>query len=658
MIRLDDISLQRGSKFLLQSTGATFYPGQKIALIGANGSGKSSLFQLLLGQLQCDQGSLHIPNDWRIAHMAQEVAVSERRAIDYVLDGDQRLRQLQAQLAEAESESESGQSDGASNLADEDAWALKIAALHEQLDNIDGYNAAVRAEQLLQGLGFAHTDAVRPANSFSGGWRIRLNLAQALMSPSDLLLLDEPTNHLDLDAELWLEQWLQRYRGSLLLISHDRDFIDSVCAGIVHIEHQKLTSYSGNYSAFERQRAERLAQQQASYEKQQVRKKEIHSFVSRFRAKATKAKQAQSRLKELERMEDIAPAHIDSPFDFSIPVAEKISDPLLNISQANLGYSDTIILKHVNLSIHPGSRIGFLGANGAGKSTLLKTLAKEVAPLSGTLTQGENCALGYFSQHQLEALDLNASPALHIQRLSPTAREQDIRNFLGGFDFHGDMAMACIDTFSGGEKARLALAMIVWQKPNVLLLDEPTNHLDLEMCHALTVALQSFAGAVVVVSHDRHLLRNSVDQFYLVANHSVVAFDGDLEDYASWLMQQKRQANHALTDDDSEHNEARNPSDADHSAHSKKEQRQQAAELRKKLNPLNNAIKKAEQQLAKAEATLASLEEQLTDSAMYEAANKSQLQTLLQQQAALQKDKNHFEEQWLTLQEELEALQG
>ena len=457
MIRLDDISLQRGSKFLLQSTGATFYPGQKIALIGANGSGKSSLFQLLLGQLQCDQGSVHIPADWRIAHMAQEVAVSARPAIDYVLDGDQALRQLQAQLAQAEAE----QSDRSQNGKNEEAWALKIAGLHEQLDNIDGYNAAVRGEQLLQGLGFAHTDAARPANSFSGGWRIRLNLAQALMSPSDLLLLDEPTNHLDLDAELWLEQWLQRYRGSLLLISHDRDFIDSVCAGIVHIEHQKLTSYTGNYSAFERQRAERLAQQQASYEKQQVRKKEIHSFVSRFRAKATKAKQAQSRLKELERMEDIAPAHIDSPFDFSIPVAEKISDPLLNISQANLGYSDTVILKHVNLSIHPGSRIGFLGANGAGKSTLLKTLAKEVVPLSGTLTQGENCALGYFSQHQLEALDLKASPALHIQRLSPTAREQDIRNFLGGFDFHGDMAMACIDTFSGGEKARLALAMIV-----------------------------------------------------------------------------------------------------------------------------------------------------------------------------------------------------
>jgi ATP-binding cassette subfamily F protein 3 len=408
MIKLDEVSLQRGNKFLLERASAVFHPGQKIALIGANGTGKSSLFQLLLGQLQTDDGQLSVPSQWRIAHMAQEVATSNRNALDYILDGDTVLRRIEREIEQAE----------------QDDNHHKLANLHEQLDTIDGYNARVRAEQLLQGLGFSNSDAGKSANSFSGGWRIRLNLAQALMSPSDLLLLDEPTNHLDLDAELWLEQWLQRYQGSLLLISHDRDFIDSVCEGIVHIEHQKLNSYKGNYSAFERQRAERLAQQQASYEKQQQRKSEINAFVSRFRAQATKAKQAQSRLKELERMEDIAPAHIDSPFDFSFPKPGKFSDPLLNLSKAQLGYGDKAIVSNVNLSIHPGSRIGLLGANGAGKSTLIKSLSQQIDLMSGDFTRGENMAMGYFSQHQLEALDLDASPALHLQRLSPKAREQ------------------------------------------------------------------------------------------------------------------------------------------------------------------------------------------------------------------------------------------
>ena len=629
MIKLDAISLQRGSKFLLEQASAVFHPGQKIALIGANGSGKSSLFQLLLGQLSADDGTVSVPAQWRIAHMAQEVATSTRNALDYIIDGDQVLRRIEASIIQAESS---------------DQHQL-LGELHEQLDSIDGYNAKVRGEQLLLGLGFQLADINKPANRFSGGWRIRLNLAQALMSPSDLLLLDEPTNHLDLDAELWLEQWLQRYQGSLLLISHDRDFIDSVCDGIVHIEHQTLNSYKGNYSAFERQRAERLAQQQASYEKQQQRKAEIHSFVSRFRAKATKAKQAQSRLKELARMEDIAPAHIDSPFDFHFPEPGKFSDPLLNFSHAELGYNGQAIVSKVNLSIHPGSRIGLLGANGAGKSTLIKTLAEEIALISGEFTKGENLQLGYFSQHQLEALDLDASPALHLQRLSPKAREQEIRNFLGGFNFHGDMAQETIRNFSGGEKARLALAIVVWQKPNLLLLDEPTNHLDLEMCHALTVALQGFEGAVIIVSHDRHLLRNTVDQFLLIAQGKAENFDGDLDDYSRWLLEQRKQA----PTDQAEQNP---------NLGNKKEQRQQAAELRKKLNPINNAIKKIEQQMAKTEQSLKTIENELGDSTLYDSANKSKLQALLQDQGKFKRLKDEQEERWFELNDEMESLQA
>ena len=630
MITLEQISLQRGSKFLLEQASAVFHPGQKIALIGANGTGKSSLFQLLLGQLSNDEGTVSIPQQWRIAHMAQEVATSERNALDYIIDGDQQLRTIEAEMQQAV----------------QDDRHEKLALLHEQLDTIDGYNVKVRAEQLMLGLGFQLSDINKPANSFSGGWRIRLNLAQALMSPSDLLLLDEPTNHLDLDAELWLEQWLQRYQGSLLLISHDRDFIDSVCEGIVHIEHKRLNSYKGNYSAFERQRAERLAQQQANYEKQQARKAEISDFVRRFRAKATKAKQAQSRLKELARMEDIAPAHIDSPFDFSFPEPERFSDPLLNLSHADLGYGETTIINQVNLSIHPGSRIGLLGANGAGKSTMIKSLASDIALLSGDFTKGENLQLGYFSQHQLEALDLDASPILHLQRLSPKIREQEIRNFLGGFNFHGDMAVEPIRYFSGGEKARLALAIVVWQKPNLLLLDEPTNHLDLEMCHALTVALQAFAGAVIVISHDRHLLRNTVDQFLLVANGKADLFEGDLDDYGRWLISQRKADSSVI---DNSKNQAEKVD--------KKIQRQQAAQVRKKLNPINNAIKKIEQQMAKTDQQLATIETALGDNSLYQDDNKDKLQQLLQDQAKLVQQKNQQEEQWLELNDDLESLQ-
>ena len=627
MIKLDTISLQRGKKILLQDASATFNPGQKVALVGANGSGKSSLFQLLLGALQVDSGNLRVPTEWRIAHMAQEVATSDRNALDYVMDGDYALREVEAAIQQAENQQDN----------------QRLAALHEQFDTLDGYSAKTRAEQLLLGLGFKADDINKPANSFSGGWRIRLNLAQALMCPSDLLLLDEPTNHLDLDAELWLEQWLQRYPGSLILISHDRDFIDSVCEHVTHIENQTLTTYRGNYSCFEQQRADRLAQQQSNYEKQQRRIGEIQNFVRRFRAKATKAKQAQSRLKELERMEKIAPAHVDSPFNFVFTEPERFSDPLLNLSHAQLGYQQTAIIQSMNLSIHPGSRIGLLGANGAGKSTLIKSLASELGLLKGERVEGEHLQLGYFSQHQLEALDLQASPVLHLQRLSPKATEQEIRNFLGGFNFHGDMALEPITHFSGGEKARLALAIIVWQKPNLLLLDEPTNHLDLEMCHALTMALQGFEGAVVVVSHDRHLLKNTVNQFLLVHDGMADEYKGDLEDYSRWLLEKRKDSNKA-------------PDKPAASGVNKKEQRQQAAELRKKLKPLTQTIKKLESHIAKHEERLGVIEEQLADSQLYDEANKDTLQKLLREQGELKQNYQQLEEEWLSATEELELL--
>lgn len=624
MITLDKINLQRGSKILLEEASATINPGQNVALIGANGCGKSSLFQLILSQLSADGGDVLMPANVTIAHMAQEVAASKQPAIEYVIDGDQRLRQLEGQILEAQA-------------ADQHS---KLADLHQQLDDIDGYNARVRAEQLLMGLGFSVADQAKAANAFSGGWRIRLNLAQALMCPSDILLLDEPTNHLDLDAELWLEQWLKTYTGSLILISHDRDFIDNTCQHILQIEHKTLNSYTGNYSDFERQRAARLALQQANYQKQQQRIKEIQSFVTRFKAKASKAKQAQSRVKELERMELIAPAHVDSPFSFYFPEPEKFSDPLLNLSHAAIGYGDTVIASEINLSIHPGTRLGLLGANGMGKSTLIKTLAGELPLVAGERTQGEHLHIGYFSQHQLESLDLDASCLLHLQRLTPNATEQQMRTFLGSFAFHGDMALESIRYFSGGEKARLALAIIVWQKPNLLLLDEPTNHLDLEMCHALTIALQDFNGAVIVVSHDRHLLRNSVDQFVLVNNGQVDNYDDTLDSYSQLLLSKNKQA--APTDS----NDSNKPN--------KKEQRQQNAEQRKQLAPLRKALKQAENKLQKIDAALTEIEQALADNSIYDDDNREKLQDLLSKQGELSKEKEHYEEQWLELTEQLE----
>lgn len=628
MINLNQIRVQRGHKVLLEDASLRVYPGHKLGIIGANGSGKSTLFQLLLGKISHDAGDMHIPGDWRIAHMAQETADSPRTALDFVIDGDKVLREIEQDI-------EQHQSDGE-----------QLSRCYARLEEIDGYSAPARAAQLLSGLGFSDDDFNRPVKDFSGGWRIRLNLAQALMSPSDLLLLDEPTNHLDLDTTLWLEAWLQAYKGTLLIISHDRDFLDNVIGEVVSFEQQQLQFYTGNYSSFETQKADRLAQQQQAFEKQQQRRAEIEDFVRRFRAKATKAKQAQSRLKELERMATIAPAHVDSQFSFNIPCAEKISTPLLSLSQATIGYDQSPTLNNVNLTLSVDSRIGLLGANGAGKSTLIKALTGELTPVSGSRVAGEHLRIGYYHQHQMEALDLDASCALHIQRLSPKAREQDIRNFLGSFGFIGDRALETIRFFSGGEKARLALALIAWQKPNLLLLDEPTNHLDLEVRHALTLALQAFSGGIVVISHDRHLLKNTVDEFLLVHAGSVEPFDGSLQDYQNWLSQNNKSNTRPSTQEKNSGVKV-----------DKKEARQQAANKRQQLKPLTQALKKLEKEIDQLQSRLAELEQQLGDTALYNDASRAdELQELVKQQGTLRNRLEECEEQWLETTETLEAL--
>ncbi len=641
MILLQKLSLQRGAKPLLEGADLQLNPGEHAALVGANGSGKSSLFQLICGEIGVDGGDIRIPPNWRIAQMRQEVAATARSALDYVIDGHSEYRDLQTQL------------DG----CDDDH---RLAELHGALDAIRAYEIPSRAEQLLAGLGFADTEMNQPVSAFSGGWRIRLNLAQALMQPSELLLLDEPTNHLDLDASLWLEQWLKGYDGTLLLISHDRDFIDACCDCVVHIERRQLSRYRGNYSAFELQRAERLAQQQQAFEKQQAEIAHMESFVRRFKAKASKAKQAQSRVKALERMTRIAPAHVDSPFHFTFYAPARFSDPLLALDRAQLGYGEPV-LRGIALAIHPGTRLGLLGANGAGKSTLLKSLAGEIAPLTGERRCGEHLALGYFSQHQLESLDLDASPMLQLQRARPQAREQEILNFLGGFNFRGDMATGPCRDFSGGEKARLALALIVWQRPNLLLLDEPTNHLDLEMCQALTVALQDFEGAVVLVSHDRHLLRNTVDEFLLVHDGVAEPYAGDLDDYRAWLLGRGRQPATEINDTPAPGMDKAPAAMLDKTPAAgidKKKARQEAAARRTRLAPLTKQVRQVEQAMERTAVQLATLEEQLAEGDLYEAANKARLQQLLQQQAELRRQSAEQEEQWLSLQEELERLES
>ena len=626
MLNFKNIALRRGARLLFDQSSFTIHKGQKVGFTGANGAGKSSLFALIKNELHLDEGDFSMPPGLEIAHVAQETPPNSCSAIDYTIDGDQELRRLQQQLSDAEHGND----------------GLKQAELHAALDNIGGYSAQARASRLLNGLGFTSDQEQNAVSSFSGGWRMRLNLAQALMCRSDVLLLDEPTNHLDLDAVIWLQDWLCTYPGTLLLISHDRDFLDTIADHIVHIEQNKAEIYTGNYSAFETMRAEKLAQQQSAYQKQQREIAHIQSFVNRFKAQATKARQAQSRIKALERMELIAQAHVDSPFDFSFGNPGKMPNPLLQLEQADIGYGEVKIINQVNLSISPGDRIGLLGANGAGKSSLIKVLAGDLAPLTGKKLEAEALKIGYFAQHQLEQLRLDESPLWHLQQLNKQATEKDLRNFLGGFDFQGDKVLQVVKPFSGGEKARLVLAMLVYQNPNLLLLDEPTNHLDLEMRHALSVALQDFEGAMIVVSHDRHLLRTVTDRFILVANGKASPFDGDLDDYRIFLADQKRTEEKNVTESSS--------------SPSRREQRKQDAEWRKKHKPLFDALKKAESLVEKHHLEQRQLEQQLADSSIYEETEKMRLKALLDRKSIVDKALESAEAEWLEAEERIEEI--
>jgi ATP-binding cassette, subfamily F, member 3 len=628
MLQVTELSLRRGPRLLLAGATLTIYPGQKVGLVGPNGCGKSSLFALLQGELHADTGEVSIPPGWELAHVAQQTPRGDDPAIEFVLDGDRELREVQAALAAADAAGD----------------GLRHGELAGRLEAIGGYDAESRAARLLHGLGFLPGEERRPVNSYSGGWRMRLALARTLMCRSDLLLLDEPTNHLDLDAVIWLESWLKAYRGTLLLISHDRDFLDAVASQTLHLDQQRLTLYTGNYSAFERQRAERLAQQQAAFERQQREVAHIHRFVERFRAKATKARQAQSRLKALERMELIAPAHVDSPFRFGFPSPRHLPHPLLRLEGVQAGYEDRPVLTGVNLSLSPGDRIGLLGANGAGKSTLVKVLAGELKPVGGRREPAQELLIGYFAQHQLDQLRPDDSPLRHLQRLDPMATEQALRDYLGGFGFDGDRALGPVAPLSGGEKARLVLALLIRQRPNLLLLDEPTNHLDLEMRHALAEALQEFEGAMILVSHDRHLLRVTVDTLLLVDGGSVRPFDGELDDYPAWL---------AARDPDA-------PSDgpADRQGNQRKQQRRDKAGQRRALQPLRSRLRALEQELERLEQRRRELEHRLAAPELYAAESKPQLLALLEEQRGVSSDLGEVESEWLTLGEKLERLQA
>jgi ATP-binding cassette, subfamily F, member 3 len=655
MIRFQNVSLMRGTKPLFENADLTLNPGDKIGLVGANGAGKSSLFAMLRNELHADQGDIDFPSRWRMAYVAQETPPLPRAALDYAVDGDVTLRHLQAELERLEAAPHTQEN------------GLAMGEVHGALADHDAYTVQSRAEQLLLGLGFTLEQMQQPVASFSGGWRMRLNLAQALMCPSDLLLLDEPTNHLDLDAIIWLEDWLKRYPGTLVIISHDRDFLDGIVGVIVHIDERKLKRYSGNYSDFERQRAAHLVLAQAAFEKQQRTKAHLESFINRFKAKATKARQAQSRMKALAKMEELAPLRAAAEFSFEFREPLSAPNPLLVMEDVEAGYplldahGDKVggkaIVHRVNFSLQIGQRIGLLGVNGAGKSTIIKTIAGELAPLDGTATLGKGLSIGYFAQHQVEMLRHDESPLWHLAKIAPTTREQELRNFLGGFNFPGEMVTSPIAPFSGGEKARLALALIVWQRPNLLLLDEPTNHLDLETREALTMALAQFEGTLVLVSHDRHLLRATTEEFLIVADGKLQPFDGDLDDYKDWLFQTKlgKGAEPApLPAKDSA------PSAAPATVVDRREQKRQAAEERQRMSalrkPIESRIKRLEEQMAKLNARKADVDAKLLDPAIYEADRKDELKTLVADQAFCSRDLEQLEGEWLELQEQLEGL--
>jgi ATP-binding cassette subfamily F protein 3 len=650
MIRLQQLSLMRGTKPLFINVDLTLNPGDKIGLIGANGAGKSTLFAMLRDELHPDQGNIDFPRNWRVAHVAQETPGLDRPALEYAIDGDLILRKLEEELAVLEAQHE------------DNFNGNRMGELHGLLADADAYTVRSRAEQLLTGLGFSQDQMMQPVASFSGGWRMRLNLAQALMCPSDLLLLDEPTNHLDLDAILWLEDWLKRYAGTLLVISHDRDFLDGVVNVIAHIDEQKIKRYSGNYSAFERQRAAQLILAAGMIEKQQRKQAHLQSFIDRFKAQATKAKQAQSRIKALARMEELAPLRAAAEFSFEFREPLRAPNPLLTLDDVTIGYrseegGEKSIANDINFSLQSGQRIGLLGVNGAGKSTFIKTIAGELAVLHGDSQFGKGLVIGYFAQHQLEMLRHDESPLWHLAKIAPTTREQELRNFLGSFNFPGEMVTSSIAPFSGGEKARLALALIVWQRPNLLLLDEPTNHLDLETREALTDALAQFEGTLVLVSHDRHLLRATTDQFIIVANGKLAPFDGDLDDYRDWLFKTKLDSKAAANAAPVPIAVAApivsvNPAERREQKKVEAEQRQKNAAQRK---PIETRIKRLEEQIEKINTKKSAVESKLAEPDIYEASRKNELQSLLSDQAYCSKELAELEGEWMI---QLEALEG
>ena len=629
MIEIKNLTLQRGLKVLLDQAALSLAPGRRVGLIGKNGSGKSSLFALLKGEITADKGDVSIPKHWKTAAVAQETPALDISALDYVLQGDGELQLFQTALHEAEAKND----------------GMKQAEYHAKLEEIDAYSAPARAAKLLSGLGFSQEEHGRPVKSFSGGWRMRLNLAQALMCRADLLLLDEPTNHLDLETVLWLENHLSGLPCTQIIISHDRDFLNATTTQTVELSDQKLTLYGGNYDFYQAERARRLAQQQAAYLKQQAQIKHLQSFIDRFKAKATKAVQAQSRMKALDKLERIAPAHFDSGFSFEFDSPAHLPNPLLQLDKADLGYGGEPVLHGIDLSLESGARYGLLGVNGSGKSTFIKTLAGELNVLSGRIVRSDKLNIGYFAQHQLDTLRPDQSPLWHIQKLSPDVREQEIRNFLGSFNFVGDAALQKTEPFSGGEKARLALAMIVWQKPNLLLLDEPTNHLDLDMRHALTLALQSFQGALIVVSHDRSLLEATTDSFLLIEQGRLKTFDGDLEDYRRYRLAQENAAAAPAASSQSQNRKDTKRVEA--------QIRQEKARLGK---PLQQKISQAEKEIAALSEIQTACEAFLAQEDAYSDANKAKLQQTLAQLAETKVKLEKQEENWLAWQEELEQI--
>ncbi len=629
MIEIKNLTLQRGLKVLLEQAALSLAPGRRVGLIGKNGSGKSSLFALLKGEITADKGDVSIPKHWKTAAVAQETPALDISALDYVLQGDGELQLFQTALHEAEAKND----------------GMKQAEYHAKLEEIDAYSAPARAAKLLSGLGFSQEEHSRPVKSFSGGWRMRLNLAQALMCRADLLLLDEPTNHLDLETVLWLENHLSGLPCTQIIISHDRDFLNATTTQTVELSDQKLTLYGGNYDFYQAERARRLAQQQAAYLKQQAQIKHLQSFIDRFKAKATKAVQAQSRMKALDKLERIAPAHFDSGFSFEFDSPVHLPNPLLQLDKADLGYGGEPVLHGIDLSLESGARYGLLGVNGSGKSTFIKTLAGELNVLSGRIVRSDKLNIGYFAQHQLDTLRPDQSPLWHIQKLSPDVREQEIRNFLGSFNFVGDAALQKTEPFSGGEKARLALAMIVWQKPNLLLLDEPTNHLDLDMRHALTLALQSFQGALIVVSHDRSLLEATTDSFLLIEQGRLKTFDGDLEDYRRYRLAQENAAAAPAASSQSQNRKDAKRVEA--------QIRQEKARLGK---PLQQKISQAEKEIAALSEIQTACEAFLAQEDAYSDANKTKLQQTLAQLAETKVKLEKQEENWLAWQEELEQI--